>query len=78
MTASCSRLGGRSPEQCVQGRWRAVATAFSGQPHEFLRSTVLAWNAMGLTGSGSRRTATKHSVLSAPGVLRLRPVVRDS
>jgi hypothetical protein len=41
---------GRSPEQCVQGRWRAVATAFSGQPHEFLRSTVLAWNAVGITG----------------------------
>jgi hypothetical protein len=41
---------GRSPEQWVQGRWRAVATAFSGQPHEFLRSTVLPWNARSITG----------------------------
>jgi hypothetical protein len=41
---------GRSPEQCIQGRWRAVATAFSGQPREFLRSTVLAWNPRNITG----------------------------
>jgi hypothetical protein len=42
---------GRSPEQCVQGRWRAMATAFSGQPHEFLRPTVLARKARGIAGT---------------------------
>ncbi len=49
---------GRSFEQRVQRRYRAVATAFSGQPHEFLRSTVLAWNAgaIGRTVAATEKT----------------------
>jgi hypothetical protein len=56
---------GRSPEQCVQGRWRAVATAFSGQPYEFLRSTVLAGNPMGIKG----QSPLPNTALSALPVL---------
>jgi hypothetical protein len=41
----------RSAEQCAQRRWRAVATALSGRPHEFLRSNILAWNARGIAGT---------------------------
>jgi predicted transcriptional regulator len=48
---------GRAPNQCIPGRWRAVATAFSGQPHKFLRSAVLAWNAWEITGQSLPKSA---------------------
>jgi hypothetical protein len=59
---------GHSPEPCVQGRWRAVATAFSGPLHKSLRSTVLAWNARDITGTVAATELTFSAMTAFPAV----------